>query len=78
MILFATLFHLNTSADEDEILIVQADIELKSKAHGQFGNLVIKGKYPNMRKCLDGIIWLYLFMPVSLFPHEEVKNTIPP
>ena len=35
----AALFHLNTSAVEDEILTVQADIEFKSRGHGQFGNL---------------------------------------
>ncbi|XP_061525889.1 zinc finger protein 25-like [Phycodurus eques] len=36
----ATLFHLNSSGVEDEILTRQADIELKSRAHGQFGNLL--------------------------------------
>ena len=32
----ATLFHLNSSGVEDEILTLQADIELKFRAHGQF------------------------------------------
>lgn len=35
-----TLFHLNSSGVEDEILTLQADIELKSRAHGQFWNLL--------------------------------------
>lgn len=36
----STLFHLNSSGVEDEILTLQADIELKSRAHGQFWNLL--------------------------------------
>lgn len=32
------VFHLNSSAVEDEILTLQADIHLKYSAHGQFWN----------------------------------------
>ena len=58
----AALFHLSKTAVEDETLIVQADIELKSRAHGQFLNLLIKGKLTNHEEMcflLDCIIWLY-------------------
>lgn len=48
----ATLFHLNSSGLEDEILTLQADIELKSRAHGQV-------KYPNMRKCATSLTALF-------------------
>ena len=35
----ATLFYLNSSGVKDEVLTLQADIELKPRAHGQFWNL---------------------------------------
>lgn len=35
----ATLFHLNWSGVEDEILTLQTDIQLKSRANGLFWNL---------------------------------------
>ncbi|XP_068601877.1 general transcription factor II-I repeat domain-containing protein 2B-like [Brachionichthys hirsutus] len=47
----ATLFHLNCSGVENEILTLQADIELKSRPRGQVWNLLTEEKYPNMRKC---------------------------
>ena len=74
-------FHLNTSAVEKELMRAQADVELKSKSHWQFGNLLTKEKYPNIRKCslLHCIIWLYLFLPVSLFLWGLLSaNTVPP
>ena len=46
-----TLFHLNSSEVEDEILTPQADLQIKARAHGQFWNLLIEDKYPNIRKC---------------------------
>jgi hypothetical protein len=55
----AALIHLNTSAVEDEILIVQHDIELKSRAHGQYGSLLTKEKYPNIRKCATSLTILF-------------------
>jgi len=42
----ATLFHLNSSGVENEILTLQADIELKSRAHGQFWNLLQRENTP--------------------------------
>uniref|UniRef100_H2Z397 HAT C-terminal dimerisation domain-containing protein n=1 Tax=Ciona savignyi TaxID=51511 RepID=H2Z397_CIOSA len=47
----ASLFHMNSSGVEHEILTLQTDIELKSRAHGQFWNLFTEEKYPNIRKC---------------------------
>ncbi|KAJ4945756.1 hypothetical protein JOQ06_023434, partial [Pogonophryne albipinna] len=45
------VFHLNPSALEDEMLSLQADIQLKARAHaGQFWNLFRVEKYPNIRK----------------------------
>lgn len=35
----AALFHMNSSGVEDEILTLRTDIELKSRARGQFWNL---------------------------------------
>lgn len=48
-----TLFHLNLSAVENEILTLQA--KLKSRAHGQFWNSQ-KKKCPNMRKCASSLM----------------------
>ncbi|KAK1890934.1 Aryl hydrocarbon receptor nuclear translocator 2 [Dissostichus eleginoides] len=43
------VFHLNPSALEDEMLSLQADIQLKARAHaGQFWNLFRVEKYPNV------------------------------
>ncbi|KAJ4922642.1 hypothetical protein JOQ06_024763 [Pogonophryne albipinna] len=43
------VFHLNPSALEDEMLSLQADIQLKARAHaGQFWNLFRVEKYPNL------------------------------
>lgn len=55
----AALFHLNSSEVEDEILKLQTDIQLKSRAHGQFWNLLTGEKYPNMRKCATSLTALF-------------------
>ncbi|XP_014781116.1 uncharacterized protein LOC106876887 [Octopus bimaculoides] len=52
-----TLLHLNSSRVEDEILILQ----LKSRAHEQFWNLLTQEKYPNMRKCATSLTALFGF-----------------
>ena len=54
------MFHLNTSAVEDESLMLKADMS-----------------HEEMRYLLDCIIWLYLFMPVSLFPREDYEVETP-
>lgn len=43
-------FQLSSAEVEDEILTLQADINLKSRAHEQFWSLLTEEKYPNMRK----------------------------
>jgi len=61
----ATLFHLNSSGVEDEMLTLHADIQLKARAHGQFWNLLTEEKYPKheeMCYLLYCIIRLHLFM----------------
>lgn len=70
----ATLFHLNSSGVEDEILTLQADIELKSRAHGQFWNLLTEEKYPNMRKCATFLTALFgsTYLCESAFSHMKI------
>ena len=73
----ATLFHLNSSGVEDEILALQAGIELKSRAHGQFWNLLTEVKYPNMRKCATSLTALFdsTYLCESAFSHMKIiKN----
>eukprot|EP00106_Octopus_bimaculoides_P003084 XP_014770526.1 PREDICTED: general transcription factor II-I repeat domain-containing protein 2A-like [Octopus bimaculoides] len=70
----ATLFHLNSSGVEDEILTLQADIQLKSRAHGQFWNLLTEKKYPNMRKCATSLPALINspYICESAFSHMKI------
>ena len=58
----ANAFHLEMciqAAVEDEILTLQADIQLRSRTHGQFWNLFTEEKYPNMRKCATSLTALF-------------------
>ncbi|KAL7870465.1 hypothetical protein SRHO_G00079620 [Serrasalmus rhombeus] len=70
----ATLFQLNSSGVEDEILTLQANIELKSRAHGQFWNLLTEEKYPNMRKCATSLTALFgsTYLCESAFSHMKI------
>uniref|UniRef100_A0AAQ4S2T7 HAT C-terminal dimerisation domain-containing protein n=1 Tax=Gasterosteus aculeatus aculeatus TaxID=481459 RepID=A0AAQ4S2T7_GASAC len=70
----ATLFHLNSSGVEDEIFTLQADIELKSRAHGQFWNLLAEEKYPNMRKCATSLTAFFgsTYLCESAFSHMKI------
>lgn len=70
----ATLFHLNSSGVEDEILSLQADIELKARAHGHFWNLLTEKKYPNMRKCATSLTALFgsTYLCESAFSHMKI------
>lgn len=77
----ATLFHLNSSGGEDEILKVRADVELKSRAHGQFWNL----RNPNTRKHVNVLPpWLHYLAPLiyvsQSFPtwRSFSPSTVPP
>ncbi|XP_068191985.1 zinc finger BED domain-containing protein 5-like isoform X1 [Antennarius striatus] len=53
------LFHLNSSGVKDDILTLQDDAQLKSRAHGQFWKLLTEEKYPNMRKCATSLTALF-------------------
>ena len=70
----ASLFHMNASAVEDEMLTLQSDIRLKSRAHGQFWNLLTEEKYPNMRKCATSLTVLFgsTYMCDSAFSHIKI------
>ena len=56
-----TLFLLDTTAVEKEILTLQNDVQMKSRAStdmkGEFWHLLSEEKYPNIRRCA--------FLPVS-------------
>uniref|UniRef100_A0A087XA81 HAT C-terminal dimerisation domain-containing protein n=1 Tax=Poecilia formosa TaxID=48698 RepID=A0A087XA81_POEFO len=65
---------LNSSGVENDILTLQADIELKSRPHGQFWNLLTEGKYPNMRKCATSLTALFgsTYLCESAFSHMKI------
>ena len=70
----STLFHLNSSGVEDEIMTLQADIQLKSRAHGEFWNLLTEEKYPNVRKCATSLTDLFssTYLCESAFSHMMI------
>ena len=70
----ATLFHLYSSGIEDEILTLQADIELKSRAHGQAWNLLTEVNYPNTRKGANSLTALFgsTYLCESDFSHMKI------
>lgn len=68
----AALFHLNSSGVEDEILTRQTDIELKSRAHGQFWNLFTEVKYPNIRKCATAALYDSTYLCESAFSYMKI------
>ncbi|KAK1903952.1 General transcription factor II-I repeat domain containing protein 2A [Dissostichus eleginoides] len=71
----ATPFHLNSSGVEDEILTLQADIQLKARAHGQqLWNLLTEEKYPNMRTCATFLTALFgsTYLCESAFSHMKM------
>ena len=70
----ATLFYLNLSGVEDEILTLPADIQLKFRAHEQFWNLLTEEKYPNMTKCATSLTVLFAatYLCGSAFSHMKV------
>ena len=69
-----TLFHLNSSEVEDEILTLQADLQIKARAHGQFWNLLIEDKYPNIRKCATFLTALFCstYLCESVFSYMKI------
>ncbi|XP_049331881.1 zinc finger BED domain-containing protein 5-like [Astyanax mexicanus] len=74
----ATLFSLDASAVENEILTLQNDIEIKSRAtHGisdEFWNLLLKEKYPSLRQCALNMTSLFrsTYLCESAFSHMKI------
>ena len=73
----ATLLHMSSSGVEDEILTLHANIELKSRAHGQFWNLLTEVKYLNMRKCATSLTALFgsTYLCESAFSHVKIVKS---
>ncbi|XP_068121767.1 general transcription factor II-I repeat domain-containing protein 2A-like [Hyperolius riggenbachi] len=73
----STLFHFNPSKVEDEMLTLQADIELKSRATGKFWNLLMEEKYPHLRKCAISLTALFgsTYLCESAFSHMKIVKS---
>lgn len=76
-----SLFDLESSAVEDEILTLQNDIELKARStaaqpgeHGVFWNLLTEQKYPNLRRCALNLTALFgsTYLCESAFSHMKI------
>ena len=69
-----TLFHLSSSEVEDKILTLQADLQIKARAHGQFWNLLIEDKYRNIRKCATFLSALFgsTYLCESAFSYMKI------
>ncbi|XP_060799461.1 zinc finger BED domain-containing protein 5-like [Neoarius graeffei] len=74
----ATLFSLDSSAVENEILTLQNDIEIKCRATpgitGEFWNLLLEEKYPNLRQCALNMTSLFgsTYLCESAFSHMKI------
>lgn len=74
----ASLFYLDTSAVENEILVLQNDIEIKSRAtlgiSGEFWNLLQEDKYPSLRQCALNVTALFgsTYLCESAFSHMKI------
>ena len=74
----ASLCNLDSSSVEDEIITLQNDIEIKSRAtkqgtKGEFWGLLMPEKYPNLRKCAMKITALFgsTYLCESAFSHMK-------
>ena len=74
----ASLCNLDSSAVEDEIIKLQNDIEIKSRAtqlgtKGEFWELLMSEKYPNLRRCAMNITALFgsTYLCESAFSHMK-------
>ena len=68
----ATLFNMDTSEVESEILKLQNDIQMKSMATGgSFWNLLSEEKYPNVKICSMSLTAFFgsTYLCESTFPH---------
>ena len=74
--LFATSNGLIEWSDDTqtEILTLQADTEFKSRAHGQFWNLLTEEKNPNIKKCATSLTALFgsTYWCESAFSHMKI------
>ncbi|XP_049444494.1 general transcription factor II-I repeat domain-containing protein 2-like [Epinephelus fuscoguttatus] len=74
----ASLFQLDSSAVEIEILTLQNDIEIKSRAtpgmKGDFWNLMLENKYPNLRSCALNLTALFgsTYLCEAAFSHMKI------
>ena len=74
----ATLFSLDGSAVENEILTLTNDIELKARAtpgiSGEFWNLLLEEKYPSLRQCTLNMSSLFgsTYLCESAFSHMKI------
>ena len=74
----ATLFSLDGSAVENEILTLTNDIELKARAtpgiSGEFWNLLLEEKYPSLRQCALNMSSLFgsTYLCESAFSHMKI------
>lgn len=74
----ASLFNLDSGAIENEILTLNNDIELKSRAtpdtNVQFWNLMQKEKYPNLRQTAKNLTALFgsTYLCESAFSHMKI------
>lgn len=70
----STMFQLSSAEVEDEILSLQADINLKSRANEQFWSLLTEEKYPNMRKCATSLTAMFgsTYLCESAFSHVKI------
>lgn len=72
-----SLFDLDCSAVENEILTLQNDIEIKSRAtpgmNREFWNLLLEQKYPNLRRCALNLTALFgsTYLCESAFSHMK-------
>ncbi|CAL9685305.1 unnamed protein product [Knipowitschia caucasica] len=74
-----SLFHLEKSALEDEILMLQNDIELKARSaqlghHVQLWKLLVEEKYHNVRRCALNLTSLFgsTYLCESAFSHMKI------
>lgn len=76
-----SLFDLESSAVEDEILTLQNDIDIKARStaaqpgeHGVFWNQLTGKKYPNLRRCALNLTALFgsTYLCECAFSHTKI------
>ncbi|KAK1906290.1 EPM2A-interacting protein 1 [Dissostichus eleginoides] len=71
-----SLLDLDSSAVENEMLTLSNDIDIKSSTtpgtSGQFWNLLLEQKYPNLRRCALNLTALFWSTYLSAFSHMKI------